>query len=144
VPQPLVVWIIWGALVNAVLVYGGVGIATAPPAPEMVEGTEPSPLVPVLAVAAVVVLAVSVILRLVLESRIWQGRKPDLTDPGDFGKFLTIRIVSFALAESAAIFGLVLRLSGAISNGMFVAFLGAALVGLAYHAPLEASLRRRS
>jgi hypothetical protein len=145
VPSPFVVWIIWGALVVSVLVYGGIGLALAPapdPAEQPPEDAA-SAMVPVLAVVAVGALAASFVLRVVFLSRLGQGRKPDGADPAAFGKFLTLHVVLFALAESVAIHGLVLRFAAGISNGLFLAFLGAALFGLACHAPLGAPLPGR-
>ncbi len=106
-PLPRITWwLIWGALLNAVIVYAVV-LQVSPPEPA---GDENSWLMlrNILLGVAIVAVVASFGIRLFVTTRI-----ADKNDPGGVQKMFASYIVSLALSESAAIFGLVIAFMGA-------------------------------
>lgn len=124
-----VVMIIWGALVMAVVVYWG-----------LASGSEPSEVKPddslaqTLAWVAAGVSGASLMLRQLLLGDFQSGKISLKTEAGRV-RFLTGNIVCFALAESVALFGLVLAFTGHPQSDWLV-FFAAAVLLLIIHIPL--------
>jgi len=98
-------WIIWGALINAVIVYAVI-LQVSPP--EQSEDKDWLMLRNVLLGTAIVAVVASFGIRLFVTTRL-----ADKNDPGNVQKMFASYIVSLALSESAAIFGLVIAFLGA-------------------------------
>lgn len=138
IPNPrsgfLPVWIIWGALLLSTVVYAGVGLKLqlAP------SGSVPDPkLVLLFALLAVVLVSATALVRqFLIDGPLGEGRL-DLREPPQFQRYLATQVVIFALCESVAVFGLVLRVQG-LPAERFLAFVGGGFLALLLHAPVQA------
>lgn len=129
----MIVWIIWGALLWSVVLYGFLGAKLLQPQGE--SGSRS--LVLGLAALSLVLLGSTVALRFFCISSPLQERRMDLGVPEGFQRYLTWQVVIFALCEAVALFGLVLRLSAGLPTGEFLLFVGAGFLALAVHAPVQ-------
>jgi F0F1-type ATP synthase membrane subunit c/vacuolar-type H+-ATPase subunit K len=111
----LTLWVIWGALTLSILLYfvilqmtGHEEEPKVPPGPGFVQ---------ILTGAALVSLVSSFVIRKVVTLPLAEK----LNDPANFAKILTSCIISWALAEAVAIYGLVLGMMGApiLTCGLF-------------------------
>ena len=104
-PPKITWWIIWGALLNAVIVYVVV-LQVSPPEPR--EDDEWLMLRNILLGVAIVSIVISFGVRLFITTRL-AGKD----EPAALQKAFASYIVSLALSESAAVFGMVIAFLGA-------------------------------
>ncbi len=123
IPPKITWWILWGALLNAVIIYVVV-LQVSPPEP----GKEGSWLMlrNILLGVAIVSIVISFGIRLFVTRRLVENPNPAVVQ-----KAFASYIVSLALSESAAIFGLVLAFTGAPLSDYLAFFVigGLALIG---------------
>ena len=113
----LLLWIVWGALTSSIVVYLVVLQVAAPKETDTGGGS----LAGVLAAVSVVNLVVSFGARWFLQRIVKNGKEGESID---FSRVLTLSIISWALAESVAIYGLVLGFTGepfSVYSGFFIA-----------------------
>jgi hypothetical protein len=126
-------WFIWSAMVYSILIYLGVAYflvrSTSAASPEFV---------PAFAIftifLALLSVGMSIVIRMKLLSGPMQEGKLDLASPQGMQKYQTISIISWALDETIAIFGLVL----VVISGVFyyaIPYCVVSLVLLALHRP---------
>ncbi len=114
-PTPMVFWAIWGALTASIVIYLVVlQVVRGTPPEEGPDGT----LVVMFSGLAVVNLAVAFGVRLFHTNRIARRREPEKR-----AALLSACIISWALAEAVAIYGLVLGFLGAAESTSHVFFL---------------------
>ncbi len=140
VPLSFTVWIIWFALLSAIVIYGVIGqqFATSGPDPESAPA---SGLVQILTLISALCLGAGFVVRFLFLSRPLQGKPIPLDNPDHFQRYLATQMVIFALCEAVAIFGLILRLTGEVGPRGFFAFLSVAFVALLLHAPVHLPLQ---
>lgn len=113
----LLLWIVWGALTFSIVVYLVVLQVAAPEEKD----TGGASLAGVLAAVSVVNVVVSFGARWFLQRIVKKGKEGE---PIDFSRVLSLSIISWALAEAVAIYGLVLGFTGepfSVYSGFFVA-----------------------
>jgi hypothetical protein len=135
--QFLVVWVIWAALLGAVVLYGVLGLHIKPSQADVSTGTR-LPLV--FTVMGILMLSATWLIRQFAITAPLQEGRLNLRDSGHFGRYLTAQIVVFALCEAVSILGLVQRFAMGLSREGFLAFVGAGFLALVIHAPLQARL----
>lgn len=113
----MTLWIIWGALTFSIVAYLVV-LHVAGPEEKNTGGVS---LAGILAAVSAVNLVVSFGVRWFL-NRVVKSTKEG--EPIDFGRVLTFSVISWALAEAVAIYGLVLGFTGepfSVYSGFFIA-----------------------
>jgi len=143
------VWIVWGALTVSVLMYALIAHLLA----KNWRAPEPTFFVTMrnaLYVVSVVEILIVPFLRKWILARSSDSKAffklTSLTEshpiPG-LGKYLTVSIISWAIADSIAIYGLILFLLGGSFNDLYL-FVGAALAVMIYYRPKMSELEEQS
>ncbi len=99
-------WIIWSAFIYAVLIYAGISYFLLQPT---ISNTE---MVPFFAGVTVLMSVISAVMSIVIRVKLLSGPIQDgrllLDTEAGFQKYQTISIITWALSESIAVFGLIL------------------------------------
>lgn len=126
-------WFIWGAMVYSILLYLGVAYLLVKPS-SAVSSEFIDSIAIFLIFLAILSAGMSIVVRLKLLTAPLQDGRIDLSSPQGAQKYQTISIISWALDESIAIFGLVF----VVTSGVYyyaVPFCVVSLVLLALHRP---------